>query len=781
MDLTDVAPLTVVECPRCRAPQSVFQRFGPFQLERLLGTGGMGAVYKGKDIALDRPIALKVLQKKLSHDNALTAQFEKEASLTARINHPNVVRVYSTGSAYGMFYIAMELVDQGSLDGLMEEAGRLPEEEILRLGIQVAEGLCAADRAGLIHRDIKPGNILFANQRQAKIVDFGLALQSNMAHRPSGEIWGTPFYISPEALALRPEDFRSDMYALGASLWHALTGAPPHLCSSVSIQELLHQKKEPIDLATTFPEAHPLTAEALNRTLCFDREGRFPTYEALIINFRKALEALGKPLEADNGGATSKKKRIKYLSFVGLAVAGICGASWLLKTRPDPDSSIAIEPSFQSDEERLSHAVALLGRPGQLDLATRRLELIFNSPELTSDLQVWTQLSLGIAALLQGDAARAKAALALAQARKKDANAELKAFLESWTASPSKEGSPIPNAPRQWSAVKDLWLGLEALSGNNIAAAKNAFEKAAAPATPELAPDTARDLLPLATLLLTQIRHFQNFQGELESALNAEDRPARLRKAEELLPLMHPALFVRARAGELLAKTKAAQPRLVEAKAPPPVPAPLIDKPASPSTPAALTAQKTPTPPSPAAQPTSERFDVFRRNISQYAHKFQFKEALAEAVKFTPAQDGDRAAAALIQRQLSNAQGLFGWAIQEINKGGTLPSPILRNGSAFKSDPIKADEQRILVSIAPGTPPLPIVWADISPLYLVKLVQFRLSTLPTHPQRAELMWGAGQIHLILGSRQNAKPFLEEAARLNPAYSELMAVALLYAP
>ena len=133
MDLSDVSPLTIVECPGCASAQTVFQRFGPFHLERLLGTGGMGAVYKATDIALHRPIALKVLQKKLSHDRTLTAQFEREAALTARINHPNVVRVYSTGSAHGMFYIAMELVDQGSLDGVMEETGRLSEEDVLRL------------------------------------------------------------------------------------------------------------------------------------------------------------------------------------------------------------------------------------------------------------------------------------------------------------------------------------------------------------------------------------------------------------------------------------------------------------------------------------------------------------------------------------------------------------------------------------------------------------------------------------------------------------------------
>src|SRR5439155_5374318 len=125
--------------------------------------------------------------------------------------------------------IAMELVDHGSLESLMHTAGRLSEIDVLNIGIQIAQGLNAALERGLIHRDIKPGNILFANATTAKIVDFGLAILMEHAGNAAGEVWATPFYVAPETVEGKPEDLRSDMYSLGATLFHAFTGRPPHL------------------------------------------------------------------------------------------------------------------------------------------------------------------------------------------------------------------------------------------------------------------------------------------------------------------------------------------------------------------------------------------------------------------------------------------------------------------------------------------------------------------------------------------------------------------------
>jgi len=227
LDVTSEEPFALMHCPTCGGAMRVRTRFDQFKLQEALGAGGMGAVYRALDTNLHRLVALKLLQKEHSENPEFVAQFQKEAAITASINHPHVVKVYSTGRDHGRLYIAMELVDRGSLDDRMTGEGRISELQALNVGIQIAQGLNAALQRGLIHRDIKPGNILFTGASNAKIVDFGLAVLMEHAETVSGEVWGTPYYVAPEPLDGRPEDFRSDMYALGATLFHALTGKPP--------------------------------------------------------------------------------------------------------------------------------------------------------------------------------------------------------------------------------------------------------------------------------------------------------------------------------------------------------------------------------------------------------------------------------------------------------------------------------------------------------------------------------------------------------------------------
>src|SRR3954447_9028686 len=194
IDISDEEPLALIHCPTCGGAMRVQRLFGNFEPVEVLGAGGMGAVYRAHDVSLNRSVALKLLRREYSEHPEITAQFEHEAALTAHINHPNVVKVYSTGSDHGVFFIAMELVDKGSLDDLMTLQGRVGEAQVLEVGIQVAQGLRAAYRQGLIHRDIKPGNILFAEAHHAKIVDFGLAAPINASGAVAGEVWGTPYY-----------------------------------------------------------------------------------------------------------------------------------------------------------------------------------------------------------------------------------------------------------------------------------------------------------------------------------------------------------------------------------------------------------------------------------------------------------------------------------------------------------------------------------------------------------------------------------------------------------
>lgn len=783
MDLAQVIPLTVVECPQCSATLTVFERFGPFKLERLLGTGGMGAVYEATDLTLKRRLALKVLQKNWSHDANLTAQFEREAALTARVNHPHVVRVYSTGNAHGMFYIAMELVNQGSLDSLMETDGRVPEAEVLRIGLQVAEGLQSAYRAGLIHRDIKPGNILFGEGRHSKIVDFGLALQFNQNQTPSGELWGTPYYIAPEALDFKPEDLRSDMYALGATLWHALVGTPPYECSSVSTHELLHARKKPVDLALSTTSAHPLTTAILNRTLAFAPTDRHEDYESLVREFRQALTAVetsaqGKGANAGNAnGSSTRLRRLGWTLLAGGIAAGL-GVFAFQQTQKAPKVVESAETRFLSDQERLSNATRLLAQRDQLDIGLRRLELISYSPSLTPLLQVWTQLALATAYALRGETAEQNTALQAAASASENTDEELKATCQRLLAAstsrqaPGKIAAQDPDPQRE--GFRQFCLAQSAISKGRFAEAKFSLERAARTSAKSAEP--IEDLLRVAPPVLKQLERILSFEHEVRAALKPEERASRLQRSDELLAAMQPSWPLRNAALALIAKLKAETPPTPK----PAAPAPTAIKEPAPKTPPQPQPQPPtkPAPPPPVVAPKlSAEFVALRARSLQSAQLFHFKEALKELKSFHSSSPVDEASHARLLQQLSAAEALFQWAVSEINRGGTLPSPLLRNKSAFRSDPISADEHRVLVQTSAGGPQLPIAWTDVSLLYIVKLVQFRIERQPTHPKRAELLWWAGNVHLLMESPLNARPFLEEAAKINPSYAELLPALL----
>src|SRR5438093_8595738 len=220
IETSDAEPLAPVPCPKCGKQLRVERTFDHFSVVETLGVGGMGTVYKARDTLLDRFVALKLLRRDLSSEAEHASQLQQEARIAASINHPNVIQVFSSGTDHGQFYLVMELVDHRSLDDLIEQQTNLSEKLVLETGIQVAKGLRAAYRQGLIHRDVKPANILFVDEQTAKISDFGLAGAATQKSETREEIWGTPYYVAPERLNNAPEDFRSDIYSLGATLFH---------------------------------------------------------------------------------------------------------------------------------------------------------------------------------------------------------------------------------------------------------------------------------------------------------------------------------------------------------------------------------------------------------------------------------------------------------------------------------------------------------------------------------------------------------------------------------
>ncbi|MEP7071952.1 MAG: serine/threonine-protein kinase, partial [Verrucomicrobiota bacterium] len=407
LDTHDAEPLARVTCPNCgervRAPRS----FDHFELEETLGTGGMGTVYKARDTRLERHVALKLLRKELGAHPEHTRQLQQEAKITALINHPNVVQVFSLGNDHNQFYLVMELVEHGSLDDLIEEQRQIPEARALQTGIEVAKGLRAAYQKGLIHRDVKPANILFGSGGTAKITDFGLAGISEPQGSAKGEIWGTPYYVAPERLNNAPDDFRGDIYSLGASLFHALAGQPPFEGTTNSATQLRVLKDHPLQLERIAQDVSPATARTIGRMIAADPQARFGSYDDVIDALEKAHEALTRP-PRDRGGKKT------WILATAASLAAAAAVTWYLH-RPTPPASAtgSAATTATSSPARLSafaeaRRMVLTGRYPEAIAAFNRLA---SENQGRHPLYDWARLNQALAALLGKEPAQMRRAL----------------------------------------------------------------------------------------------------------------------------------------------------------------------------------------------------------------------------------------------------------------------------------------------------------------------------------------------------------------------------------
>ncbi len=300
-DVSELAPLVDYACAHCGEHQRAMRRYRNFEIEGLLGYGGMSTVYRARDRNLQRVVALKLLLGEVTKDAQLRAALQKEAMMTASVNHANVVKIYDAGSEGETCYVAMELLEGGTLSDLIERGAAIPELRVLELGIQVAEGLNASWKRGLLHRDIKPGNVLFQDERTAKVSDFGLAVTVEEARRSQTPHWGTPVYISPERSAQQKEDVRSDIYSLGATLFHALAGRVPFEGQNLDEVEANRARGKAPSVQEFAPQVSNETAALLARTLEKKRDDRPQTYAGLI----KALEHCRQRLQNSTGSSVS--------------------------------------------------------------------------------------------------------------------------------------------------------------------------------------------------------------------------------------------------------------------------------------------------------------------------------------------------------------------------------------------------------------------------------------------------------------------------------------------
>jgi serine/threonine protein kinase len=290
INTSTVAALSEGKCPSCGEKIIVQGKVGPYRVLRLIGQGGMGAVYEGFDDGLGRKVAIKVTLVDVTRDRKMLETFQREAQVVAKLNHPNVVQVYTFGEEKGHPYLVMELLPGGSLMDRTTVPDPIDVGFLMGVAFEVAEGLNAAHEAGLLHGDIKPENILFDDKMHAKLVDFGLAAMNGA--KSNGEVWGTPYYLAPEKVTDRKSNLKCDIYSLGATLYHVLAKKAPFegVDGTAVIKAAIEEKAPP--LSSLYPDLPPDVEAIINRMMEKDVSLRYPNYKSIIADIKKFLATI---------------------------------------------------------------------------------------------------------------------------------------------------------------------------------------------------------------------------------------------------------------------------------------------------------------------------------------------------------------------------------------------------------------------------------------------------------------------------------------------------------
>jgi eukaryotic-like serine/threonine-protein kinase len=262
-----------------------------YELEELVGTGGMSSVYRAHDRLLERDVALKVLHDQFTVDGDYVERFRREARSVAQLSHPNIVTVIDRGEQDGRQFIVFEYVDGENLKALVEREGPLPEREAIELALQIARALGFAHEHGLVHRDVKPQNVLLNGDGQAKVTDFGIArsLDVHGGLTQTGTVMGTSDYIAPEQARGRRADAQSDIYSLGAVLYELLTGEVPFPGANFVAVALRHINEPPPSVRERRPELSPRLDAAITRAMAKEPRERFRSMDELCAELAACL------------------------------------------------------------------------------------------------------------------------------------------------------------------------------------------------------------------------------------------------------------------------------------------------------------------------------------------------------------------------------------------------------------------------------------------------------------------------------------------------------------
>jgi eukaryotic-like serine/threonine-protein kinase len=288
----DLAPLEPVACTKCSQQILMPMMLRQYEIRSEIASGGMGTVYRAWDTALQREVAVKLMKHEFAEDSSAVTSFAVEARACAQVNHTNIIHIYSFDYHDGLRYLAMELADNGTLDSRIEKSGTIPELEVLDIGIKVASALQAALKRGLLHLDIKPGNILFSADGEPKVVDFGLAKKTDAETDNYAPIFGTPYYIAPERVRQEGDTFLCDIYSLAGTLHHALTGRVPFEAPSVEDVVAAHLTIPLKTASEVNPTVTQPTSEALARAMAKKPKDRWADYDEFIMALTAARSQL---------------------------------------------------------------------------------------------------------------------------------------------------------------------------------------------------------------------------------------------------------------------------------------------------------------------------------------------------------------------------------------------------------------------------------------------------------------------------------------------------------
>src|SRR5271156_345666 len=325
-------------------PLAPGSKLGPYEIGAHLGAGGMGEVYRARDTRLERTVAIKILPAQFSADPVRKQRFEREAKTISSLNHPHICTLHDVGSQDGVDYLVMECAEGEALAKRLEK-GPLPLDQVLRMGMQIADALDKAHRSGIVHRDLKPGNIMLT-PTGAKLLDFGLAKATaplssaatltaatrNSPVTEQGTIVGTFQYMSPEQIEGKELDGRSDIFSLGAVLYEMLTGkrafeGKTQLSVASAILE-----KDPEPITNTIPLTPPALDRAIRRCMAKDPDDRWQTARDLSLELKWLATPTASTESARPVSAKAANKFKKYLPYL-IEAAAIIAAAYFLTPR----------------------------------------------------------------------------------------------------------------------------------------------------------------------------------------------------------------------------------------------------------------------------------------------------------------------------------------------------------------------------------------------------------------------------------------------------------------